>query len=130
MPAQCRLAGQAEKPVIHDGVQRIEQRRPSEIQFPQKVTNRIVDPRYRRTESSVYEFFFQEDGGPEARAFIDASIEQSAVTQREDIAICESVQRGLHSSSYDRGRYAPQVEVGEYHFHRLLAERLTVPPID
>ena len=43
------------------------------------------------------------------------------MTQREDIAICESVQTGLRSSAYDRGRYAPRVEVGEHHFHRLLA---------
>ena len=41
--------------------------------------------------------------------------------QAEDIAICESVQRGLASQSYDRGRYAPTVETGEHHFHRLLA---------
>lgn len=71
----------------------------------------------------VYEFFFEETGGDEARKSIDTSIKQSAVTQREDIEICESVQLGLHSASYDRGRYAPQVEMGEYHFHQLLAAR-------
>jgi choline monooxygenase len=68
-----------------------------------------------------YEFFFEEGAGS-AEEFVAESIEQSAVTQREDIAICESVQLGLSSSGYDRGRYAPQVEIGEHHFHRLLAE--------
>lgn len=74
-----------------------------------------------------YEFFFllDEDGDDrEARRFVEASIEQSAVTQREDIAICESVQRGLGSRHYDTGRYAPRVEQGEHHFHRLLAADL------
>ena len=71
----------------------------------------------------VYEFFF-DPSTPNAEDFVAESIEQSAVTQREDIAICESVQRGLASSGYDRGRYAPQVEVGEHHFHRLLAGAL------
>ena len=69
----------------------------------------------------VCEFWFEEVDGEEARRFIDESMEQGDVTQREDIAICESVQVGLGSSSYDRGRYAPQVETGEHHFHRLLA---------
>lgn len=68
-----------------------------------------------------YEFYFERTEGDEAERFIAASMAQSDVTQREDIAICESVQRGLGSSRYDRGRYAPTVEQGEHHFHRLLA---------
>jgi choline monooxygenase len=68
----------------------------------------------------VYEFFVDADN--ESEQLLRDSIAQSAVTQREDIEICESVQRGLGSSSYDRGRYAPRVEMGEHHFHRLLAE--------
>ena len=70
----------------------------------------------------VYDFFFEEPAGSED--FIAESVAQSAVTQQEDIAICESVQLGLGAASYERGRYAPQVEVGEHHFHRLLFEAL------
>ena len=69
----------------------------------------------------LYDFFFLETEGDEAKKFIEESIEQSAVTQREDIEICESVQIGLQSPAYDRGRYAPRLEIGEYHFHQLLA---------
>ena len=68
----------------------------------------------------VYDFFFKPSAGEAARESIEASIRQSDLTQEEDIAICESVQRGLSSTSYDRGRYAPRVETGEFHFHRLL----------
>ncbi len=68
-----------------------------------------------------YEFYFLETEGDEARRFIAESMAQSDVTQREDIEICESVQRGLGSASYERGRYAPTVEIGEHQFHRLLA---------
>ena len=42
--------------------------------------------------------------------------------EREDEAIVESVQRGVHSRLYDRGRYSPAREGGVHHFHRLLAE--------
>ena len=68
----------------------------------------------------VYDFFFQDVEGEDTRKFVEESIAQSDVTQREDIAICESVQVGLGSRSYDRGRYAPNLETGEHHFHRLL----------
>lgn len=71
-----------------------------------------------------YEFWFMESEGDQARAFVEQSIEQAALTQREDIAICESVQRGLGSRHYEVGRYAPRVEHGEHHFHRLLAAEL------
>lgn len=40
----------------------------------------------------------------------------------EDQAVVESVQRGIRSRLYDRGRYSPTREQGCHHFHRLLAE--------
>ena len=69
----------------------------------------------------IYEFYFAETEGEQARRFIEQSIAQAEITQREDIEICESVQIGLGSPAYDRGRYAPRVEQGEHHFHQLLA---------
>ncbi len=44
--------------------------------------------------------------------------------EREDEAIVESVQKGVGSRLYDRGRYSPTRETGTHHFHRLLAEFL------
>ena len=58
-----------------------------------------------------YEFFFFEADGESTERFLEESVAQSEVTQREDVSICESVQRGLASKSYDTGRYAPQVEL-------------------
>ena len=43
------------------------------------------------------------------------------VSQAEDTFICESVQRGLLSSGYDFGRYAPKVETADFNFHKKLA---------
>lgn len=68
----------------------------------------------------IYEFYFDESVA-DAMQFVDDSIAQADLTQAEDIEICESVQVGLHSPAYDRGRYAPRVEIGEHHFHCLLA---------
>ena len=44
--------------------------------------------------------------------------------QLEDVGICEEVQKGLASRSYDTGRFSVRREVAGYHFHRLLARRL------
>lgn len=40
----------------------------------------------------------------------------------EDQAIVESVQKGIRSKFYERGRYSPEREQGTHHFHRLIAE--------
>jgi choline monooxygenase len=42
--------------------------------------------------------------------------------QAEDAAICEAVQRGLASGSYETGRLCPKREAGVKHFHDLLRE--------
>jgi choline monooxygenase len=48
--------------------------------------------------------------------------------QKEDVAICEAVQRGLASRSYDQGRYSVERENGLHHFHGLLARYLQDEP--
>ncbi len=42
--------------------------------------------------------------------------------EREDEAIVETVQRGVRSRIYSRGRYSPLREQGTHHFHRLLSK--------
>ncbi len=44
--------------------------------------------------------------------------------EHEDEAVVESVQRGLQSRLYTRGRYSPSRETGVHHFHRLLCAAL------
>jgi phenylpropionate dioxygenase-like ring-hydroxylating dioxygenase large terminal subunit len=72
----------------------------------------------------VFDYWYPEGSGADGRAFVDASLAASDAVQQEDVAISESVQRGLGSSSYDQGRYAPNVELAMHHFHRLLATDL------
>jgi choline monooxygenase len=52
------------------------------------------------------------------------SLDQSRNIQDEDVAISESVQCGIGSSTYDWGRYAPSVEIAEFHYHGLIKESL------
>ncbi len=44
--------------------------------------------------------------------------------QAEDVTICETVQRNLHSPAAQPGRYSPTRENGVHHFHRLWLETM------
>jgi len=50
------------------------------------------------------------------------------VVEMEDEAVVASVQRGVRSRLYARGRYSPRQEIGVHHFHRMLTERMTSKP--
>jgi choline monooxygenase len=44
--------------------------------------------------------------------------------EMEDEAVVQTVQRGLRSRFYSKGRYSPTREQGVHHFHRLIGEFL------
>jgi choline monooxygenase len=69
-------------------------------------------------ERCIVHFDYYFTGQP--AAFRHDSIAVAHRVQMEDAAVCESVQRGLRSRSYDAGRLAPGKEAGEHLFHRLL----------
>jgi choline monooxygenase len=79
-------------------------------------TNRVLPLAVDRCRVD-FDYFYAADVHVEARA---ADQRFSDEVQREDIAICEAVQRGLASGSYVAGRLNPQREAGLQHFHELL----------
>ncbi len=70
----------------------------------------------------VIDFFFS--GMPSSHELVQESIAVGHQIQREDVGVCEDVQRGLGSRSYSTGRFSVRREAGGYHFHRLLATAL------
>jgi choline monooxygenase len=72
----------------------------------------------------IIDFFFAGANDPAHKQRITGSIAVGHEIQMEDIGICEDVQRGLHSRSYDKGRFSVRREIAGHHFHKLLAERL------
>jgi len=87
-------------------------------------TNRVLPLGVDRCEV-VFDWYFDT---PVDEAFIERSLAASEQVQREDTLICESVQRGLNSRAYDRGRYSALKEQPMYHFHQLLAADLAESP--
>jgi choline monooxygenase len=80
-------------------------------------TNRVVPLGANRCRVE-FDFFYAP--GAEQRAAADAAF--SDAVQKEDIAICEAVQRGLASRSYVPGRLNPLRESGVWMFQELVRE--------
>jgi len=72
----------------------------------------------------VFDWYVAPEAAGGAEGFLERSLAASEKVQAEDTWICEAVQEGLASGSYDRGRYAPGLEHGMHYFHRLLARAL------
>lgn len=86
-------------------------------------TNLVIPRGVNKTEV-IFDYYFADVSEP-ARDKNLASIAVSEQIQAEDVAICESVQRGLNSRAYNTGRLAARREAGEHLFHRLLHADLT-----
>ena len=82
-------------------------------------TNLVLPLGPQRTRV-IFDFYFAEPQSSNA----DESIAVSDLVQREDVAVCEAVQRGLSSRAYGAGRLSVRREAGEHLFHRLLARDL------
>jgi phenylpropionate dioxygenase-like ring-hydroxylating dioxygenase large terminal subunit len=71
----------------------------------------------------IFDFYF-DDVSETAAERNRQSIAVGERVNDEDVAICEAVQRGLHSCAYGAGRLSVRREAGEHLFHRLLASDL------
>ena len=85
-----------------------------------------VIPTGPETTFETYDFFFSSDTPSQAQ---EEAIEyMDKVLQREDIDLCESVQRGMRSPGFERGRFMIDPsggglsEHGVHHFHGLVLE--------
>merc|ERR1719290_809153 len=93
-------------------------------------TNMVV-PTGATTSKVIYDYYLEEAflagmTQQEIDEYVEKSLVSSDQVQQEDNFICESVQRGLNSSAYDTGRYAPKVEMADHAFHKTLAQQLRV----
>lgn len=66
----------------------------------------------------IFDFYFADPTTAEQSMAVAHQV------QLEDMGICEEVQRGLKSRSYDTGRFSVRREATGYHFHQLLAQWL------
>jgi choline monooxygenase len=92
--------------------------------YPDNISTNLIIPLSREKTLTIFEWFFHDADSPRVLERVKKAVAFSDEVQQEDIALCESVQRGLRSSTYDRGRYSVKRENGVHHFHMLLGEFL------
>jgi len=82
-------------------------------------TNRVLPLGVDRCRVE-FDFYYAPDAGEHAHARRERDVAFSDQVQDEDVTICEDVQRGLASGSYEAGRLNPLRENAVHHFHELL----------
>jgi choline monooxygenase len=92
--------------------------------YPDNISTNLIVPLAHDKTLTIFEWFFDDAKSAAARERMKRAIAFSDEVQQEDIGLCQAVQRGLQSATYDRGRYSPKRENGVHHFHLLLSEFL------
>jgi choline monooxygenase len=92
--------------------------------YPDNISTNLIVPLSVDKTLTIFEWFFHDVDQERTKERIAKAIAFSDEVQQEDIVLCENVQRGLRSSTYDRGRYSVKRENGVHHFHMLLSECL------
>lgn len=90
--------------------------------YPDNISLNIVLPVAPERSLAIFEWYLPESALGSAAA--KASVEFSDEIQREDVSICEKVQKNLRSRSYSRGRFSAKQEKGVHAFHRMYGERM------
>lgn len=105
--------------------------------YPDNISTNLIVPLSHDKTLTIFEWYVHPERSEESilpassssRAALCQRIQRAIAfsdeVQQEDIALCQAVQRGLQSLTYDRGRYSPNRENGVHHFHLLLSEFLS-----
>ena len=95
--------------------------------YPDNISTNLIVPISHEKTLTIFEWFFHDPSSPKVQERVKKAVAFSEEVQQEDIGLCENVQKGLRSSTYDRGRYSVKRENGVHHFHMLLSEFLERP---
>jgi choline monooxygenase len=92
--------------------------------YPDNISTNLIVPLSQDKTLTVFEWYFHDARADWVKERAKKAIGFSETVQQEDMDICATVQRGLQSATYDRGRYSVKRENGVHHFHVLLSEFL------
>lgn len=88
--------------------------------LPGRLQVNSVQPVSQRQCRVVFDYLYADIESAIVRDMIEQDLRFSDEVQREDIDICERVQLGLESGSYQAGRLSPRREAGVHHFQELV----------
>ena len=90
--------------------------------YPDNMQINVIVPIDHEHTLTIFEWYFKQPGSGEGWESMQQSIAFSDEVQREDMEICNAVQRNLRSRAYSQGRFSVKRENGVHHFQRLVAE--------
>ncbi|CAN5591941.1 SRPBCC family protein [soil metagenome] len=93
--------------------------------YPDNMSSNVILPLGPDRTLTIFEWFFAQPGTGAGWESMQQTMAFSDEIQQEDIVLCEQVQRGLRSRSYDTGRFSAKRENGVYHFQELVREFMT-----
>jgi choline monooxygenase len=89
--------------------------------YPDNLSVNVLKPLSVDKSLLTFEWYFKPDLDETAK---ETMVKFADEVQYEDIEICEYVQQGLKSRSYNRGRFSARHENGVHHFQALVHEYL------
>jgi phenylpropionate dioxygenase-like ring-hydroxylating dioxygenase large terminal subunit len=88
--------------------------------YPDNLQINIILPMGNGRTRTIFEWYFEQPGTGAGWESMQQSVAFSDQVQQEEFVLCEAVQRGLQSQSYNQGRFSVKRENGAHHFHGLL----------
>lgn len=88
--------------------------------LPGRLQTNVVRPITETKTEVLFSYYYEYVEAAESKGIITKDMNYSHDIQLEDIEICESVQKGIQSKAYNKGRFSVEREKGVYHFQSLL----------
>jgi choline monooxygenase len=96
--------------------------------LPGRLQTNLVRPVTADSCEVIFDYYYDDSLSEHSQQLINDDLAFSDMVQKQDIDICEHVQRGVSSRSYDRGRFSTKRENAVHHFQSLLKRSLANRP--
>lgn len=95
--------------------------------LPDRLQTNIILPVGHNKTKVIFNYYYANTESENTQRLIKEDLDFSDEVQQEDVDICERVQTGLNSGSYDAGRLCMKRETGVLHFQNLIRQSLNRP---
>lgn len=92
--------------------------------LPGRLQINLILPAEGNQTRIVFDYYYADLGSEKTEKLIQQDTDFSDEIQQEDITICQRVQLGLNSGSYQSGRLCMKRETGVLHFQNLIRQSL------